>query len=348
MATETILDGVLVVALLWLAWRVLTIEDLFQEAVLFIMFGLVMALTWARLGAPDIALAEAAIGAGVTGALILDGVGQFNDRRRRGARTDEESARPEGTRGRSELASRSPRRPSLISRRLRRTATAVVVGVIGTGLGLAVLAVPAQPGGLTREVLDNLGASGVQQPVTAVLLNFRLYDTWLELGVLVVVTFALLSLLQEADLRRLRQLPASNLVLTSATRLLVPVVVLCAGYLLWLGTHAPGGALQAGAILGAGGILLREVGFRSVAVIPGVWLRGAAVLAFGGMLIIGLAGLATGGALLELPRDWSGAAILGLEGLGGFSLAFILAFLFTATQLGRTEPGEEQAQWRDD
>jgi uncharacterized MnhB-related membrane protein len=41
-----------------------------------------MALAWARLGAPDIALAEAAIGAGLTGALLLDAVGHLRAKRR--------------------------------------------------------------------------------------------------------------------------------------------------------------------------------------------------------------------------------------------------------------------------
>ncbi len=38
---------------------------------MFICFGLVMALAWVRLDAPDVALAEAAIGSGLTGALLL-------------------------------------------------------------------------------------------------------------------------------------------------------------------------------------------------------------------------------------------------------------------------------------
>ena len=37
----------------------------------FIAFGLFLALVWARLRAPDVALAEAAIGAGLAGALML-------------------------------------------------------------------------------------------------------------------------------------------------------------------------------------------------------------------------------------------------------------------------------------
>jgi uncharacterized MnhB-related membrane protein len=64
-------DILLVATLLWLAWRLLTSEDIFTAVVLFISFGLLMALAWVRLRAPDVALAEAAIGAGLTGPLFL-------------------------------------------------------------------------------------------------------------------------------------------------------------------------------------------------------------------------------------------------------------------------------------
>lgn len=68
---QSVFDTVLGLALLWLAWRVLASPDLFRAIVLFIAFGLLMALAWVRLDAPDVALAEAAIGAGLTGALLL-------------------------------------------------------------------------------------------------------------------------------------------------------------------------------------------------------------------------------------------------------------------------------------
>lgn len=75
METVTLLqwafDAVLGFALLWLAWRALASPDLFLAIVLFIAFGLLLALAWVRLDAPDVALAEAAIGAGLTGALLL-------------------------------------------------------------------------------------------------------------------------------------------------------------------------------------------------------------------------------------------------------------------------------------
>jgi energy-converting hydrogenase B subunit D len=65
------LDLLLAASLIGLAIQALASADLFRSIVLFIVFGLVMALTWARLNAPDIALVEAAIGAGLTGALML-------------------------------------------------------------------------------------------------------------------------------------------------------------------------------------------------------------------------------------------------------------------------------------
>jgi uncharacterized MnhB-related membrane protein len=65
------IDGLLALALLAVAGRALASADLFRAVVLFIGFGLVLALIWVRLDAPDLALAEAAIGAGLTGALLL-------------------------------------------------------------------------------------------------------------------------------------------------------------------------------------------------------------------------------------------------------------------------------------
>lgn len=76
-------DGLIAATLLWIAWGVLVTRDLFKAVVLFIAFGLLMALAWVRLQAPDIALAEAAIGAGLTGALLLDAVGHLRAPRRK-------------------------------------------------------------------------------------------------------------------------------------------------------------------------------------------------------------------------------------------------------------------------
>jgi energy-converting hydrogenase B subunit D len=74
-------DMLLAPLLLWIAWRALWVAELFRAVVLFIVFGLVMTLAWVRLDAPDVALAEAAIGAGLTGALLLDALAHLRSKR---------------------------------------------------------------------------------------------------------------------------------------------------------------------------------------------------------------------------------------------------------------------------
>ncbi|MCG8485890.1 MAG: DUF4040 domain-containing protein, partial [Chromatiales bacterium] len=64
-------DALIGLGLLGLAWRALASPRLFRAVVLFVAFGLLLALAWVRLEAPDIALAEVAIGTGLTGALLL-------------------------------------------------------------------------------------------------------------------------------------------------------------------------------------------------------------------------------------------------------------------------------------
>ncbi len=71
-------DILLGLGMLMLAFYIIRSRNLFQAVVMFIVFGLMAALSWARLRAPDIALAEAAIGAGVTGALFLNTIGRLN------------------------------------------------------------------------------------------------------------------------------------------------------------------------------------------------------------------------------------------------------------------------------
>jgi uncharacterized MnhB-related membrane protein len=74
------LDLVLCGSLVWLAVQTLATPDLFKAVVMFIVFSLLLALVWARLEAPDVALAEAAIGAGLTGALLLTAVASITKR----------------------------------------------------------------------------------------------------------------------------------------------------------------------------------------------------------------------------------------------------------------------------
>ncbi|MFZ2288373.1 MAG: hydrogenase subunit MbhD domain-containing protein, partial [Halopseudomonas yangmingensis] len=70
MSADWLFDAALVGLLLMLALAALHAPRLYTSVVLFIVFGLLLALAWARLGAVDLALAEAAIGAGLLGAML--------------------------------------------------------------------------------------------------------------------------------------------------------------------------------------------------------------------------------------------------------------------------------------
>ena len=86
-------DLTLTVTLVWLALRLLSTEDIFMAVVLLISFGLLLALAWVRLNAPDMALAEAALGAGLTGPLFLAALRRMERLHRRERRLDLEEDR---------------------------------------------------------------------------------------------------------------------------------------------------------------------------------------------------------------------------------------------------------------
>lgn len=66
-----LVDALLGLMILWLAWQALSLTDMFRAVAMFVAFGLLVTISWIRLEAPDVAIAEAAIGAGLTGALLL-------------------------------------------------------------------------------------------------------------------------------------------------------------------------------------------------------------------------------------------------------------------------------------
>lgn len=291
-------DALLVAALLWSAWRTLATPDLARAVVMFIIFGLLMALAWARLAAPDIALAEAAIGAGLTGALLLDAL----------------SAQP----GR-------PTNIPALTLTLKRLAVLLAGTALAAGLLLAVLDAPLPALRLPAMVEANMAQSGVTHPVTAVLLNFRGYDTLLEVAVLLLPLLGMLALAPPRPTSADRT-PVDPVFATLA-RLLTPLMILVAGYLLWAGAHQPGGAFQAAAVLAAAGVLLHLAGLLPAWASPGWVLRLSLAGAFLVFLAVAAALLAQG-SLLQFPPAWAGALILLIEAGLTLSLSLVLAGLF--------------------
>lgn len=67
----SVLDFLLLSFLIVCAIVVARIRDLISAVIIFAAYSLVMAIVWLILGAPDIAMTEAALGAGVTTFLFL-------------------------------------------------------------------------------------------------------------------------------------------------------------------------------------------------------------------------------------------------------------------------------------
>lgn len=214
------------------------------------------------------------------------------------------------------------------SGRLTNAALIILLFVLAAGLGYAVLSLPDQAQGLQPAVAEQMERSGVAHPVTAVLLNFRGYDTLLEMTVLLL---ALLGVWSLGGLPSARPESAPGPVLDTLKRLLVPVLVVVAAYLLWAGAHAPGGAFQAGAVLGAAGVLLLLTGWRLPQHTSGYPLRVTLVAGLVAFLAVAALALPGGRRLLEYNPTHAGILILLVEAVATVSIGVTLAALFFGT-----------------
>ena len=299
-------DLVLAGLLLGLGWAAVSSPDLKRGVVLFIAFGLLLALVWARLRAPDLALAEAAIGAGLTGALLLASL------------RDEPPAAADAAIAAGPVA-------WLVS-----LLSLVLAGAFAWALLEALSAGDSVR--LADQVAAHLAHSGVSNPVTAVLLNFRAYDTLLELAVLLAAALGILALGPARPGYRV-----AGPVLAGLIRWMVPLLIVTAGYLLWVGGHAPGGAFQAGALLAAVAVLLR-LGGEAGAGLPGAAAQRRLLAGGAGLfLAVGLAVTAADLAFLQYPKEWAGALILLIESVAALAIAITLALAY----LGGRPPGWE-------
>ena len=78
---DWVFDGGLALLLAAVAWWAVHARHLFTGAIFYVVYGLLMAVAWVRLGAPNVALAEAAIGAGVTGVLLMGALARLSEPR---------------------------------------------------------------------------------------------------------------------------------------------------------------------------------------------------------------------------------------------------------------------------
>ena len=293
-------------ALLIVAVAVWTIaaRDTFAAVIGFVALGLLLALAWVRLAAPDVALTEAALGSGVTGVVLL------------GA----------STRLRHAGISAADKKPGA----MLRAAAAVLCTVISAGLAAIVLVLPDPAPTLAPQAAANMAATGLGNPVTAVLMAYRAIDTLLETVVLLLALLGLWSLTPDpfwGGLPGRRHHDDPDGVLTFAAQLLVPVGILVGIHIFWVGSVAPGGEFQGATILAAMWILAAMAGLVDAPPVSRRWLRLILVAGPAVFFTIGLAGFAMAGGFLAYPESHAKLLIVMIEVPVTLSIAATLALL---------------------
>ena len=305
---------VLVLLLIALAlWAVLA-RDAFVAVVGFVCYGLLLSLVWVWLRGIDVALTEAAIGGGLTGALLIGAVARLRG-------TDAEV--------RAERCGAGTRLLALL----------LSLGV-SAALALCVLALPDPAPTLAPQVVQNMPATGVGNPITGVLLAFRALDTLLEAIVLVIALLGVWSLAPDrfwGGRPGLRQQADPDGMLAWLARLLPPIGIVVGIYLFWAGADHPGGKFQAATILAAMWMLVQMAGLGDAPRIDDRRVRAGIVagpLVFGA---IGLLGLWTAGVFLGYPDGWAKPMIVVVEVALLPTLTLVLALLLNGA------PAREEA-----
>ncbi|MDI9239844.1 DUF4040 domain-containing protein [Lysobacter sp. LF1] len=293
-------------------WTVAT-HNAFAAVTGYLAYGLLLTLVWVRLAAVDVALTEAAIGTGLTGALLIGAVARLRAQR---------------------LV------PEWRSRSLRlRVLAALGAGSVTAALVACILQLPDPAPTLAPDVMQNIAATGVKNPITAVLLAFRAMDTLLEAIVLLFALIGVWSLSADPDWGHrpgIVHRADPNGILSYIARLLPPIGVLVAIYILWAGADQPGGKFQGATILAAMWLLTIMAALTQPPPIASRWLRVGLVAGPLIFIAIGTLGIVLGVGFLGYPEGAAKPLIIVIEFALMPSLAITLALLLIGAP--RSEP----------
>lgn len=290
--------------LLGLAFWIVIVRDTFSAVAGFIPYGLLLTSAWLSLSAIDVALTEAAIGTGLTGALLIAAASRL--------RKSEALVRRE-----------QPGRAICVL-------AAISAGAVSLTIMVCVLRLPEPAPTLAPEVARHLTSTGVGNPITAVLLSFRAMDTLLEAIVLFIGLIAVWSLAPDrawGGRPGAESIVDPNGTLAYLARVLPPIGIVIGIYIFWVGADHPGGKFQGGTILAAVWLLVMMSGLRDAPSIQRKWLRLVIVVGPAVFIAVGLLGAAIAGAFLSYPEGFAKTLIVLVEIALLPSLAVTLALL---------------------
>ena len=298
--------------ILGLAVWTIVAREAFAAVVGFVAYGLLLTLVWVQLHGIDVALTEAAIGGGLTGALLIGAASRLRS---------SDAASPTEQRG---VATRG--------------LAAVMSVAVTLTLVAGVLVLPEPAPTLAPEVVARMAVTEVGNPITAVLLGFRATDTLLEA---IVLLFALIGVWSLAPDRFWGGRPGivqhadPNGTLAYVARVLPPLGIVVGTYIFWVGADHPGGKFQGATILTAMWLLVMMAGLADAPPISRRWLRGLLVAGPLAFIAVGLVGAVTAGAFLAYPPGFAKPLILAIE----FALMPTLTLVLGLMLLGPPQRG---------
>jgi multisubunit Na+/H+ antiporter MnhB subunit len=208
----------------------------------------------------------------------------------------------------------------------KRTLAVLSTGLLFLCLSAALLTLSDSSGGLAEASVEALPRSGVSNPVTAVLLNYRGYDTLLEVGVLLLAVIGVWSL-RECDVQPVDA--PDRIMLLPLLRLVLPVLIRAGAYFLWRGSARPGGAFQGGAMVGGALVLAISAGRLPRALENQEMLRAGLAMGLAVFVAVAAGTAVANGEILRYPLSSAGLWILAIEAAALISIGMTLGALFS-------------------
>jgi multicomponent Na+:H+ antiporter subunit B len=299
-------------------------RDLFVSTIWLGVFSLMMASNFFILDAADVAITEAAVGAGVSTVLFLSAL----------ALTGEKES----------------------GRRVNRLIPSVALLTLAMVLMIVSLDHPrlGDPSAPVHQHIAPWYLSetpvliDIPNVVTAVLASFRGYDTLGETLVVFTAGIGVLSVLGFRPKRKAMVTAAQvsrrtvrirdHLILRVVGKLLIPVIMLFALVVQFHGEYSPGGGFSAGALFAAAVMLygILEGADRSIKAMPQVVMLRLAALGASIYIFVGIFGMLLGGNFLDYgvlssnPVAGQQLGILLIEFGVGLTVASVLTMVFNA------------------
>ncbi|ACJ27743.1 Na+/H+ antiporter MnhB subunit-like protein [Shewanella piezotolerans WP3] len=214
-------------------------KDLLAVVMLTGIYGLLSASFFVVLDAVDVAFTEAAVGAGISGLLMLAAITMT---------------------GRSEAPKRH--KPLLALLVVFITGGMLIYGTLDMPY-FGSFDAPVHQHVAPRYINDSMQEVGVPNIVTSVLGSYRAFDTLGEVAVIFTAGIGVLALLSlplrrkplQIDESSEKQMHEQHMVLRIVSKILIPFILLFALYVQFHGDFGPGGGFQAGVIFAAAIIL---------------------------------------------------------------------------------------------